>query len=527
MWIPARIKHLGTVDLAPALKALSCLEEGRWYENDELKQQLAGNRPTNSLFFYSMNFPEFRSLIVNRPIEQVDVPTFPAYDYLYDEFKYLFDAIFDYFPKGGVFVRAQLARMKPGSEISPHLDAYAILESCHRIHIPIITNSKVRFMVDGELVRMEAGNIYELNNQLEHSVVNPKDSKDRIHLILDYLPPEYNIAACLGENFKFRIKQERSKKIERIEQPKIPMPKVIATSVVRGANQNESHGGVYLVDMETEQVDQMVDWNTCDIDFSGRGWDRGLRGICFLGEEIIIAASDELFFYSKNFKVIKSFRNQYLRHAHEIMIDGRFLYVTSTGFDSVLRFNLRKETFDLGWKFHLNEDKIISVKNFDPCKSGVNSESNIFHINNAFFNNGSLYISGRQLANLLVVNDKIVKEVAQIPRGTHNVYKFGKGIVYNDTESDQVVYSGNYDYRAVKLPTYSFNELIGGNLGDEKLARPGFGRGLCKYKKGTVIVGSSPSTISLIDFKSTSLIKSVNISRDVRNAIHGLELWPY
>ena len=48
-------------------------------------------------------------------------------------------------------------------------------------------------------------------------------------------------------------------------------PKVIVTSVVRGSQQGESHGGLYTVDFETEKVEQHVDWNSEDIDFEGRG----------------------------------------------------------------------------------------------------------------------------------------------------------------------------------------------------------------------------------------------------------------
>ena len=37
-------------------------------------------------------------------------------------------------------------------------------------------------------------------------------------------------------------------------------PKLIATSVVRGSQQGESHGGVYLIDFENQFVEQHVDW---------------------------------------------------------------------------------------------------------------------------------------------------------------------------------------------------------------------------------------------------------------------------
>ena len=42
--------------------------------------------------------------------------------------------------------------------------------------------------------------------------------------------------------------------------------KLITSSVVRGSQQGESHGGVYLIDIEKQSVRQTVDWNTADID---------------------------------------------------------------------------------------------------------------------------------------------------------------------------------------------------------------------------------------------------------------------
>ena len=96
------------------------------------------------------------------------------------------------------------------------------------------------------------------------------------------------------------------------------LPTLITSSVVRGTQQGESHGGIYLVNFADQTVDQVVDWDTSDIDFTGRGWDRGLRGIAFFADEIYIAASDELFVYDLNFKIQRSFRSTYLKHCHEI-----------------------------------------------------------------------------------------------------------------------------------------------------------------------------------------------------------------
>jgi hypothetical protein len=64
-------------------------------------------------------------------------------------------------------------------------------------------------------------------------------------------------------------------------------------------------------------------------------------------------------------------------------------------------------------------------------------------------------------------------------------------------------------------------------LGDEKVARQGFGRGLCVINDRFIAAGSSPSTVTLYDLPSGTEAARVNFSMDIRNAIHGLEVWPF
>jgi len=64
-------------------------------------------------------------------------------------------------------------------------------------------------------------------------------------------------------------------------------------------------------------------------------------------------------------------------------------------------------------------------------------------------------------------------------------------------------------------------------IDDSKIARQGFGRGLCIVDDRFIAAGSSPSTITLYDVGAGMPVGSVNLSMDIRNAIHGLEVWPY
>ena len=156
--------------------------------------------------------------------------------------------------------------------------------------------------------------------------------------------------------------------------------KLVTTSVVRGSYQGESHGGVYLIDLEKREVRQTLDWNKADIDWQGRGRDRGLRGIAFDGEIVYIAASDELFAYTPDFELLGSWRNQYLKHCHEIAVWERRLFLTSTGFDSILGFDLDRREFS--WAMHVasHEFRFKGVT-FDPRGNDGPLMLNKLHIN--------------------------------------------------------------------------------------------------------------------------------------------------
>jgi hypothetical protein len=92
----------------------------------------------------------------------------------------------------GKFWNIQIAKMQGGGVILPHVDNGIEFTISHRIHIPLITNDKVIFILDGEEFYFPKGNVYEINNVKEHSVLNKNDSNyNRIHIIFDYISSEY------------------------------------------------------------------------------------------------------------------------------------------------------------------------------------------------------------------------------------------------------------------------------------------------------------------------------------------------
>lgn len=304
------------------------------------------------------------------------------------------------------------------------------------------------------------------------------------------------------------------------------MPKLITTSVVRGSHQGESHGGVYLIDIEGNEILKPVDWNTLDIDWAGRGWDRGLRGIAFYDGKIIIAASDMLLFFDQHFNILDSFSNKYLKHCHELSIHGDHLFVASTGYDSILGLNLTTKEFDWGLTI-VSQGAVYGCKRFDPRADDGPLLLNKMHINNVFCDLGGMYISGRRTKALLRFDGEKISVMTTLPLGVHNARPYRDGVLFNDTEAD-IVRLEEPDARcAWRIPKFAEHKLTHTGLDDTKIARQGFARGLCIIDEEHFAVGSSPSTVSIYNMKNQRPIQVANLSLDIRNAIHGLSLWPY
>ena len=304
------------------------------------------------------------------------------------------------------------------------------------------------------------------------------------------------------------------------------MTTFIATSVVRGSRQGESHGGVFLVDFESDRVYQPLDWNTMDIDWQGRGWDRGLRGIAFDGNVIYIAASDELFAWTPEFKPIGSWRNPYLKHCHEICVFQRMLFLTSTGFDSILGFDLDRRRFAWGLRIETGVTGFAATT-FDPATGPGPPPGNRLHLNNVWCDDSGMHVSGMRTLGMLKFNGRDVKRWVALPEGVHNARPFRDGVLFNDTGADAVRFAARDREQVFTVPRYPDVRLTHADFDDSRTARQAFGRGLCVVDDDRIAAGSSPSTIALHDLAAGRTRRIATLTFDVRNAIHGLEVWPF
>lgn len=180
MDIGVPLKELGAVDIAPLRDAILAQEEAAWHEDEFRQSTYDVHLATTSIvliFTDGSNWPN------------PEIRKEPGWDRLHEVAVPLMHEIIDrYYPKGGTIIRAMAANLPPGSIIKPHSDTHPSFHCGHRIHIPITTNPRVRFMIDGRPYQLEPGLAYELNNQRQHSVMNKGDD-GRITFIFDYVPP--------------------------------------------------------------------------------------------------------------------------------------------------------------------------------------------------------------------------------------------------------------------------------------------------------------------------------------------------
>jgi hypothetical protein len=171
------VRRLGRVDISALREAALAVPESVWTAQDAGKPNQFGtlDATRHLIFRFVANFLDW-SEAHNRP--------------LWKQWQHLLEPVLeaataDYRYARGAFPRVMLARMAPGGIIQPHRDTNPAAKWPHKIHVPLVTNPGVTFLVAGTAYHFEEGEAVEVNNMAAHAVKN-EGSTDRIHLIFEY-----------------------------------------------------------------------------------------------------------------------------------------------------------------------------------------------------------------------------------------------------------------------------------------------------------------------------------------------------
>lgn len=183
-------RFLKRVNIEPLVERVLAVDEALWDSDEDMRQALTGARPTQSIYLYYTNALYMPH---DRRITQDDVFRRAGWDWFSPATMPILDEILALYPAGGTVVRCQIAKLLPGGHIARHQDISPLLRASHRIHVPLVTWPEVTFFIDDRPFVFEAGQAFELNNQMFHEVRHGGD-RDRHHLIFDILPADYDPA---------------------------------------------------------------------------------------------------------------------------------------------------------------------------------------------------------------------------------------------------------------------------------------------------------------------------------------------
>jgi hypothetical protein len=180
MDIDTPLRELGPIDTDALREAILAQDDVAWKEDKYRQEEYEVHHSTESIVLVFVDLDSWPEIIVSQE---------PGWPRLADvALPVMNDIISRLYPPGGTVIRAMAAKLLAGGVITPHVDQHPSFHHGHRIHIPITTNPRVRFMIDGQPYQFKLGEAYEINNQKNHSVMN-KGSEDRITFIFDYIPP--------------------------------------------------------------------------------------------------------------------------------------------------------------------------------------------------------------------------------------------------------------------------------------------------------------------------------------------------
>ena len=167
---------IGKVDVSAIRELLATKTEAEWQENAMRQQNFTVHRHTESLVLkWCANSGADTPVETTRHYADFEPLLRPIMEQIHQAYGY----------ERPVIRKAMFAKLKAGGQIPDHCDGAVALRMVHRIHIPIITNDQVHFLINDIDHSMKVGEIAEIDNTRFHSVRNDSQ-EDRIHLIIDY-----------------------------------------------------------------------------------------------------------------------------------------------------------------------------------------------------------------------------------------------------------------------------------------------------------------------------------------------------
>ncbi|HEV2590289.1 MAG TPA: hypothetical protein VGU02_00220 [Gaiellaceae bacterium] len=312
--------------------------------------------------------------------------------------------------------------------------------------------------------------------------------------------------------------------------------RVVASTVVReSVFGRQATGWIYDVDFDSGRVESRIASPSPvapSSEANPRGGVRGGRGVAFTPSGVVVAAYDTLVAYDDDWQPAEQMKSPLFAGLHEIDWDGSALWAAATAIDAVLRIE-PDGTVTVAWDPHAESGRALGL----PPRAGTLSDEttparlNHCHVNGVTRRNGALVVHLGLLQRRRTIKDRAAHRLARAT-GESCVVRL------NGSPTPQVLarlaggtvptHNGQFvDDETVAVNDSSCNtlRLYDATSGVEQRSFPMPGqwlRGLEPLGDGRALLGTAPAAIHLVDLGSGRIERTVTLSDDPNEAVHGL-----
>jgi len=308
--------------------------------------------------------------------------------------------------------------------------------------------------------------------------------------------------------------------------------KIICTTVVRAAKQGDIHGGLYVIDLDVEEVLHHAPYKEKFVNDNERGGERGLRGIAVLDDRIIVADSAGFIELDKDtYEIKRTLKdNNYFKSIHEIAFYDDHIWATSTAYDAIVKvdldFNIKGFWEILGE--NVDDYKVLTEKK--EITPETKTENDNYHINSIFVSDNRLTFSGlitplydfETMQKLHDIPELKPNGLVKAKSFVHNFYKYNDLTLANFTSFSSLGIAYN-SRPEVDFYPYQVPRSVEAKFNVDEIATNNWNRGLARYEN-KIIIGSSPARILIYNTETTKFEKEILLETDTRHCIHGLEI---
>ena len=211
------------------------------------------------------------------------------------------------------------------------------------------------------------GVIYWNTDQLEKSVAHFKRALSIDPQNRDAIDNLKQMSGMLENGFQAKEHQKTQTTTPPVqpEQKTATVSRLLASFSIPAT----SKGGLYLVDLERNKWEQVVDLNDLPMGMGKKTLNGSIGGAALHNDQIYMVAGDKLFIHDKDFKLIESRHSPYLENCRGIFASGNRLFLTSAGFESILVFDFSSRKFVEG--YHVKYRDTANSINLLPFKPRV------------------------------------------------------------------------------------------------------------------------------------------------------------